>query len=74
MVRAEGFEPASYCIQEIIITKNNGLVAVDSVFPAEPYLYCESASVVIKVRFGLCWWMIRGSNTILSDFPNRSKH
>ena len=23
---------------------------------------------------GFEWWMIRGSNTILSDFPNRSKH
>ena len=42
--------------------KNNGLPAVDSVFPFEPYLYCESSLVVIKVRFGLWWWMIRGSN------------
>ena len=49
--------------QKSNITKNNGLPAVDSVFPVEPYLYCESSPVVIKVRFGLWWWMIRGSNT-----------
>ena len=48
--------------QKSNITKNNGLPAVDSVFPVEPYLYCESSPVVIKVRFGLWWWMIRGSN------------
>ena len=24
-------------------------------------------------KSGVFWWMIRGSNAILSDFPNRSK-
>ena len=53
-----------FCVKvKIATTKNNGLPAVDSVFPVEPYLYCESSPVVIKVRFGLWWWMIRGSNT-----------
>ena len=52
-----------FCVKVKIATaKNNGLPAVDSVFPVEPYLYCESSPVMIKVRFGLWWWMIRGSN------------
>ena len=33
----------------------------------------EKALEIVEFQ-GLCWWMIRGSNTILSDFPNRSKH
>lgn len=52
-----------FCVKvKIATTKNNGLPAVDSVFPVEPYLYCKSSPVMIKVRFGLWWWMIRGSN------------
>lgn len=30
--------------------------------PVEPYLYCDSAPIMVKVRFGMCWWMFRESN------------
>ena len=54
------------------ITKNNGLPAVDSSLPVEPYLYSESSSVVIKVRFGMFWWIIRGSNATITKMMNCS--
>ena len=48
-----------FCVKvKIATTKNNGLPAVDSSFSVEPYLYSESSSVMIKVRFGMFWWAI----------------
>ena len=52
-------------------TKNNGLIAVDSVRLAEPYLDGKSASIMVEVRFGPYWWTIRGSNSTFAFLKNR---